>query len=256
VAAFIDVEGTFDHKWADLLGIDRTRLVYSRPEYAEQSLDILELLLRTQETDIIALDSIAFLTPQKEIEESNDKETMGVQPRVVGKAIRKLTAALNFVKNETSRSPTIFFTNQIRMKIGLVFGSPESNPGGLAPGFAATSEVRFNPIKIKMDEDTGRPLEGEVSFRVEKNKSDVPKIEGKYRLILTATEVKKKGEVYDEDWIAEQAHRHGIVTGSGAHWSCLGESFPAKSAIERRMLTDHAFKAKVRGAVMTAISLL
>ena len=86
--------------------------MYSRPEYAEQSLDIMETLLRGGDVDLIALDSIAFLTPIKEIEESVDKETMGVQPRLMGKGIRKLVSALTNAKNERGHLPTIFFTNR------------------------------------------------------------------------------------------------------------------------------------------------
>lgn len=253
VCAFIDVEGTWDEKWAKNAGIDVNRLLYSRPDFAEQSLDISEALIRSGDVDLLVLDSLAFLTPIKEIEESVEKETMGVQARLIGKGVRKLNAALNAVKNEHGRFPTIFFTNQIRMKLGVMFGNPETTPGGMAPGFVSTTEVKVWPGKYAMDETTGRPLHVDMNFRVEKNKSGPAKMEGSYRLILTDTEVKKVGEVYDEDQIVNIAQKYGLVEGSGSSWQCLGEKFPGKSPIERRLLTDLPFKKKLRDALMTVL---
>jgi len=122
VCAFIDVEGTFDKPWALRNHVDLDKLLLSIPEYAEQSLDMADALMRSGECDIVVLDSIAFLTPAKEIEESTEKETMGVQPRVVGKGTRKFVSGLNSVGMHHGRRPTLFLTNQIRMKLGVMFG--------------------------------------------------------------------------------------------------------------------------------------
>jgi recombination protein RecA len=250
VCAFIDIEGTFDAAWAKRLGVDTDKLLYSRPEYAEQSLDIFEALLREGDVDHIILDSIAFLTPLAEIQESVSKETMAVQARIMGKGIRKLVSALTHIKNEEGRMPTIFFTNQVRLKTGLVFGSPETQPGGLASQFANTSEVRLRAGKVEMDEATGKPRHAIINFKVEKNKSSVPMMEGEFRLILADTETKKIGDVYEEDVMVELGQKFGLVEGAGASWSCLGETYPGKSPIERRLLTDPAFYAIYKDALM------
>lgn len=253
VCAFIDVEGTWDRKWAKAMGINDERLLYSRPEFAEQSLDILEALVRSGDVDVLVLDSIAFLTPAKEIEESVEKETMGVQARLIGKAIRKINAALSSVKAEFDRMPTIFFTNQIRMKLGVMFGNPETTPGGNAPGFASTTEVKFWKGKYVMDDTTGRPLHVDMNFRVEKNKSGPAMMEGSFRLILSETDVKKVGEVHEEGDIVNMAQKYGLVSGGGPSWQCLGEKFGGKSLIEKELMQNREFKQKVTKALMTVL---
>lgn len=253
VVAYIDVEGTLDLAWARKLGVDTDRLLLSQPEYAEQSIDIAEALLRSGEIDILVLDSIAFLTPAKEIEESAAKETMGVQPRAVGKGIRKFVAAMNWASNQ-GRKPTLFFTNQIRMKIGVVFGNPETQSGGMAPGFSATTEVRLSQGQYKMEslpKDSpaylmARPLYVDLQFKVEKNKSYVPRMEGAYRLILLNTETKHVGQVYDEHVILDDAERLGVLRKDGGSWICAGQEFDARSHIERKMLLEPIFKGAVR----------
>lgn len=254
VCSFIDVEGTYEKGWAKHNGVDDSRLLYSKPDFAEQALDISEALIRSGDVDILILDSLAFLTPIKEIEESVEKETMGVQPRLIGKGVRKLNAALNTVKNEHGRYPTVFFTNQIRMKLGVMFGNPETTPGGMAPGFVSTTEVKVWPGKYAMDEATsGRPLHVDMNFRVEKNKSGPAKMEGHYRLILMDTEVKKVGDVYDEDQIVNLAQKYGLVEGAGPSWRCMGDQFAGKSLIEKKLLQDPTYKRKVADALMTIL---
>jgi recombination protein RecA len=253
VCAYLDVEGTWDHKWANALGIQTDKLLYSRPDYGEQTLDIAESLIRSGEIDMLCIDSLAFLTPAKEIEESVEKETMGVQPRLIGKGIRKFNAALSAVKNEMNRTPTIFFTNQMRMKLGVMFGNPETQPGGMAPGFAATTEVKCWAGKYEMDDNSARPLSVDMNFRVEKNKSGPAKMEGNYRIILSDTEVKKMGDVYDEDAILNLAQKYSIIEGHGNSWTCFGEKFGGKSIIEKRMLTEPAFKRKLADTLMAVL---
>lgn len=253
VCAFIDVEGTWDAKWATNTGIDVERLIYSRPDFAEQSLDICEALIRSGDIDVLILDSLAFLTPAKEIEESVEKETMGVQARLIGKGIRKINSALNAVKNEKNRNPTMFFTNQIRMKLGVMFGNPETQPGGMAPGFAATTEVKVWPGKYQIDESTGKPIHVDMNFRVEKNKSGPAKMEGSFRLMLTDTETKHAGDIYEEDAIVNLGQKFGLIEGSGNSWTCLGEKYGGKSLIERKLLLEPAFKTQLKTALMTVL---
>lgn len=254
ICAFVDVEGTFDHKWSRKLGVQSDRLLYSQPEYAEQSLDIVETLVRSGEVDLVVLDSLAFLAPKSEIEHSVEKESVGVQARLIGKSVRKLNAALATVKNEQGLLPTIFFTNQIRMKVGVMFGSPETVSGGMAPGFMATTEVKVRPGKYEMDEVTGKPLSATMHFRIEKSKSSpTSHMEGEFKLVLSDTEIKKVGEIDEEGFMVKLAQTYGIVEGSGSSWTCLGEKFPGKSPIERRLATDPTMKAKLREMLIKAL---
>lgn len=253
VCAYFDVEGTFDAEWAKCHHVDLSRLILSVPDYGEQVFDIGEGLLRSGDVDIIVIDSLAFLTPAKEIEESIEKDMMGVQPRMIGKGIRKFVSALNNVANEKGRRPTIFTTNQIRMKLGVMFGNPETTPGGNAPGFANSTETRMSPGKYLVDEESGRPLSVEMRFKIEKNKTSVAKMEGEYKIILSDTETKKKGDVYDEDYVVKQAHRLGIIEGAGSSWKCMGQPFGGKSLIEREMLINPEFDTRLRETTMKVL---
>lgn len=251
VVAFFDVEGTLDAEWAQCHGVNTDRMLLSIPEFGEQVFDIGEGLLRSGDCDIMVVDSLAFLVPAKEVEElMEEKEFMGIQPRMIGKGIRKFIAAMNSAGNETGHRPTIFFTNQIRMKLGVMFGNPETTPGGMAAGFANSVEVRVSPGKAEVDEETGVPIAIDMRFKVEKNKCGPPKMEGEYRLYLSDNGFKKKGEIYDENIVIGFAQRMGLVTGAGASWKALGQQFGSKSAIEHEMFTNPEFSKSLRDATM------
>jgi RecA/RadA recombinase len=269
VAAYINVEGTWDPKWVDAHGVIRSRLMYSVPEYAEQALDISEAILRTGELDILAIDSLAFLTPEKEIEASTSKDLMGAQPRAVAKGIRKFVAAVNMCGNR-GRRPTIFFTNQIRMKIGMVFGNPETLPAGLAPGFAAATEVKFSVGKVntvnadgsKDSEDDDkkkseiglkRPVSVDIPFKVEKNKTGVPKLDGFYTLLLASTELKKKGDVDDEHVVMAEAQRFKLIAKNGKGYECCERKFGTLKEIEETCIKDPTFKRTLSSQVLTML---
>jgi len=244
VAAVIDVEGTLDLPWARTLGVDTDSLLLSVPDFAEQSLDIAEQLLRSGSIDLLVMDSIAFMTPKKEIEKSTSDETPGLQARILGKGIRKFVAALNFMGNQTGSRPTVLFTNQTRMKLGVMFGDPTTTSGGKAPGFSASSEIKMWPGKYEMDEVSGLPLAALMNYRIEKNKAGgSPKMEGDYKLALANTEFKRKGTAFDEEFLVKTAERLSIVTGAGSHWSCLDQTFGAKSAVVQRAMVDPMFKS-------------
>jgi len=252
---YIDVEGTYEGTWGRNLGCDPEKLLLSRPDHAEQALDILEALIRSRECDVIILDSIAFLTPAKEIEKSVSEDMVGAQARVSGKAVRKFVSAMNAVGNMSGDcwKPTIFLTNQLRMKVGLLFGNPETQPGGLAWGFAASNEVRVNQGKYKMDEESGRPLYVDIPFKVDKNKTAVPKMEGNFRMMLSDTETKLKGQIADEGYIVAQLERLGLLTGSGSSWKIGERSWKGKIHIERQLETDPEFSHEMRALLMAVL---
>jgi RecA/RadA recombinase len=414
--AVLDVEGTFDVQWATKLGVDPDKMLLSRPDNAEQALDIGEALIRSKECDVVVLDSIAFMTPLAEIQESASKELVGTQARTMGKGVRKFVSALNWVENsEDGWKPTIFLTNQIRMKVGVLFGcfpyeapvllangtyrnigeivnqkqqvevlswnegekrfeprrvvrwwkqgvdvddwcltdsdicalkqeyrtlvipypgskvyteitatpnhliattngftpveridlgdeivccheqgmypcsvakiirfikdgydairynlevegnatyvvrnvvvhnSPEVQPGGLAPGFAASTELKLISTKYTIEKDAERPTCVDISYRVEKNKTGVPRIEGSYRLMLSDTQSKSMGSVYDEDYIIKQAQRLELLTGAGVSWEILDHKFKSKTAVEEELLSNPTFSKEIRSVLMKVL---
>lgn len=253
IAAYIDSEGTLDMTWAVRQGIDPTRFLYSQPESAEAAINVCDELLRSGDVDVMVVDSIAFMATESELEKGADENTIGLQARKVGIGIRKMVSAQNALGNENGRRPTVFLINQIRLKVGVMFGNPETQPGGMAPGFAATTEIRMGSNSFKMDEQTGKPTYVDITFKIEKNKSAVAKGSGEYRLVLTDMETKKLGEVYDENVMIEEAEKCGLLEKKGSKWTILGEDFTAKSLIEKRARVEPEFKEKLRTALMRVL---
>jgi len=254
ICAFLDVEGSWDQEWATLHGVNTERVLLSVPEYAEQTLDIAEALLRSGDVDFLVIDSLAFLAPSKEIEESTAKALQAEQARVLGRGIRKFGAALNYMGNQTGRRPTLLFTNQIRMKVGLLFGNPETQPGGHAPGFSATTETKTFGGKYEMDDVTGRPVYVDMGFRVEKNKSAGAKIEGEWRLMLADTTIKHKGEVYEEPAMVDMAIKIGLVEKEGNGWLWQGEKYRTKSLLVTAMVEDATMKNRLATTLMEVLT--
>jgi len=166
VAAFIDVEHALDPSRAEKIGINLEDLLISQPDYGEQALEIAETLIRSGGVDIIVLDSVAALVPKSEIEGEMGDHQMGTQARLMSQAMRKLTAALDKTKT------LMIFTNQIRMKIGVMFGNPETTAGGQALKFYATQ--RLDIRKIGNIQEGEKIVGSRHRVRVKKNKVAPP----------------------------------------------------------------------------------
>jgi recombination protein RecA len=166
VAAFIDAEHALDPSWAELLGVKLDDLLISQPDTGEQALEIAETLIRSGGIDVIVIDSVAALVPRAEIEGEMGDSVMGLQARLMSQALRKLTAVI-------SKSKTIvIFTNQLRQKIGVMFGNPETTPGGLALKFYCS--VRMDSRKIESLKDGDKVIGSRHRVRVVKNKVSPP----------------------------------------------------------------------------------
>ncbi len=166
VAAFIDAEHALDTTWAKRLGVDVNSLLVSQPDTGEQALEITEMLIRSNSVDVIVVDSVAALTPAAEIEGEMGDVHVGLQARLMSQAMRKLTAVIG-------RSKTaLIFINQIRMKIGVMFGNPETTTGGRALKFY--SSVRIDIRRITTIKDAGSAVGNRVRARVVKNKIAPP----------------------------------------------------------------------------------
>lgn len=166
VAAFIDAEHALDPQWAELLGVKLDDLLISQPDTGEQALEIAETLIRSGGVDVIVIDSVAALVPRAEIEGEMGDSMVGVQARLMSQALRKLTAVI-------SKSKTIvIFTNQLRQKIGIMFGNPETTPGGLALKFYAS--IRMDSRKIETIKDGDKAIGSRHRIRVVKNKVSPP----------------------------------------------------------------------------------
>ncbi len=165
-AAFIDAEHALDPAWAKIIGVDLDNLLISQPDTGEQALEIVETLVRSGGMDVVVIDSVAALVPRAEIEGEMGDAMVGVQARLMSQALRKLTGVIS--KSKT----TVLFTNQLRQKIGIMFGNPETTPGGLALKFYAS--VRLDSRKIETLKDGDRVIGSRHRVTVRKNKVAPP----------------------------------------------------------------------------------
>jgi recombination protein RecA len=207
VAAFIDAEHALDTTWAKKLGVDVSSLLVSQPDTGEQALEIAEMLIRSNSVDVIVVDSVAALTPVAEIEGQMGDAHVGRQARLMSQAMRKLTAVIN-------RSKTaLLFINQIRMKIGVMFGNPETTPGGRALKFYST--IRIDVRRLATIKDGGSAVGSRVRARVVKNKIAPPFRESEFDLMFDS------GISYEGD-LLDMGIACGCVEKSGA-WLNYGE---------------------------------
>lgn len=200
-AAFVDAEHALDPAYASRIGVDTSKLLIAQPDNGEQALEIVETLVRSNAVDLIVVDSVAALVPQAEIEGDMGDAHMGLQARLMSQALRKLTGVIN--KSKT----TVVFINQLRMKIGVMFGNPETTTGGNALKFYSSVRMDIRRIsQIKSAEDI---IGNRVRVKVVKNKIAPPFREAEFDIMYNQG-ISRTGETLD------LAVQHGIVGKAGA----------------------------------------
>lgn len=225
VAAFIDAEHALDAKYAKTLGVDTDNLLISQPDTGEQALEITETLVRSGAIDIVVIDSVAALTPKSEIEGDMGDSHMGLQARLMSQALRKLTAIIS--KSKTS----VVFINQIRMKIGVMFGNPETTTGGNALKFYST--IRLDIRRIASIKDNQAMIGSRTRVRVVKNKVAPPFRETEFDIIY-GKGISHSGELLD------MAVNNDIIDKSGSWFSYESERLGQGREKAKQFLEDNA----------------
>lgn len=218
-AAFIDVEHALDPSRAATVGVNLDNLLISQPDSGEQALEIVETLVRSNAVDVVVLDSVAALVPKAEIEGDMGDSMMGVQARLMSQALRKLTGAI-------SKSKTIvIFTNQIRQKIGILFGNPETTPGGLALKFYASIRIDLRKI-ANIKTASGEAIGSQHRARIIKNKVAPPFREAEFDIMNTEG-ISVFGSLVD------LAIQHGLITKSGAFFKVGGQNIQGREGAKK-----------------------
>ena len=238
-AAFIDAEHALDPSYAHKLGVDVDNLLVSQPDTGEQALEIADMLVRSGSVDVVVVDSVAALTPKAEIEGEMGDSHMGLQARLMSQALRKLTA--NIKRTNT----LVIFINQIRMKIGVMFGNPETTTGGNALKFYAS--VRLDIRRVGAIKKGDEVIGNETKVKVVKNKVSPPFKEAFFD-ILYGQGISREGE------IIELGVAHKLVDKSGAWYAYNGDKIGQGKDNAREFLKEHPeiaheIEAKVRAAV-------
>ena len=238
-AAFVDAEHALDPTRAEIIGVDLDNLLMSQPDTGEQALEITETLIRSGALDVIVVDSVAALVPRAELEGEMGDAVMGMQARLMSQALRKLTGAI-------SKSKTVLiFTNQLRQKIGVMFGNPETTPGGLALKFY--SSVRIDLRRIEVLKDGEQVIGSRIRARIVKNKVAPP-------LRVAEFDIMEKGGISRAGGLLDVAVELGLMTKSGSFFNYSGKPIAqgregAKVYIEEHPKFAEELEKKIREMV-------
>lgn len=238
LAAFIDTEHALDTNYAAKLGVDISNLLISQPEYGEQALEICETLVRSNALDVIVVDSVAALTPRAEIEGEMGDSVMGMQARLMSQALRKLTAAVS------KSNVVLIFTNQLRDKIGVMFGSPETTTGGKALKFYAS--IRMDIRRIAAIKEGTDVMGNRTKVKIVKNKVAPPFKEVEFDILYNEG-ISKVGDVID------LAVNKEIIKKGGA-WFTYGENrVQGRDGLKKLLVEEPAIFDKLLGEVKSAL---
>lgn len=240
LAAFIDTEHALDTGYAKKLGVDVENLLVSQPEYGEQALEIVETLVRSNALDIIVVDSVAALTPRAEIEGEMGDSHMGLQARLMSQALRKLTSAVS--KSNIS----LMFTNQLRDKIGVMFGSPETTTGGKALKFYAS--VRMDVRRIAQIKDGTNVIGNRTKVKVVKNKVAPPFKEVEFDIIYNEG-ISKLGDLVDT------AVNMEIIKKAGAWFSYNEQRMQGREGVKNMLIENPDLYKKLNNEVREAMGM-
>ena len=224
IAAFVDAEHAFDPEYAKRLGVDIDNLLVSQPDTGEQALEIADMLIRSGALDLIVIDSVAALVPRAEIEGEMGDSHVGLQARLMSQALRKITGALS------NNNTTAIFINQLREKIGVMFGSPETTTGGKALKFYAS--VRLDIRRIETLKDGTDPVGNRTRVKVVKNKVAPPFKQAEFD-IMYGEGISREGGILD------MAVEHGMVRKAGAWYTYEGDQLGQGKENARQYLKDN-----------------
>ena len=238
LAAFIDAEHALDPGYAKKLGVNLDDLLVSQPDSGEEALTICETLARSNALDVIVIDSVAALVPKAELEGEMGMATMGMQARLMSQALRKLTAIL--AKSKT----TCIFTNQLREKVGVMFGNPETTPGGKALKFYASVRIDIRR-KETLKDAAGNAIGNHVRVKIVKNKVAPPFAEAEFDIIYNHG-INKEGSILDVGL------DQGVVDKKGAWLQFDGELIgQGKEAAQKALAEKPALAKKIVDAILT-----
>lgn len=241
IAALIDAEHAFDINYARRLGVNTEELILAQPDFGEQALEILDSLIRSNAIDVIVIDSVAALVPRSEIEGEMGDAHMAVQARLMSQALRKITGV-------TSKSNTcVIFTNQLRSKIGVTFGNPETTTGGNALKFYAS--VRLDIRRIGSIKEGNDVVGNRVKVKVVKSKVAPPFKEVEFDILFNEG-ISKIGELID------LGVEHGLIQKSGSWLTFDGERFQGREQMKTKLKEEPAFLEKLEHHVKQKLGLL
>jgi RecA/RadA recombinase len=246
---WVDAEGSFTPDFYTQFGVDCDDVLLCTPDYGESAIDMADSVIRLGEVDLLIVDSIAHLIPMKEREASTEDNQMGLQARLVNKAMRLWTASLNEVDSQGVNDCAVLLVNQLRQKISLF--PQDVRPGGVGQEYATSLDIHLWQKEFKNDTQ-GRPLWMESKFAISKNRVGVPQMEGIYRMCLLAHPGRKQGDTWDDEAVADAVLNAGLATyaDKGDELTVLGRKFANADEFRAEITKRGEFYDQVRDAVL------
>ena len=257
-AVFVDMEGAFDPNWFKALGGSIEDLLLIQPEFAEQAVDITEALIRSGEVDIVVVDSIAMMSPADEIDKSAEDLLVGTHARLMNRMMRSVQAGMNSLGMSNEHKPSVILINQVRSKIGVMYGDTTTLPGGWGQKFASSITIKFTGRPSERIREDGAkkddpPVAVQIRFFVDKNKTFTPYQAGMFTLYIADSNLGDKGAINNQEQIVNYAIKFGIVEKSGAWLSLEGNQYQGKHALVDALLQDTSLESRLKEATLLKI---
>lgn len=246
----------FQPDFATMCGIDLSKLLVVRSEYAEQAIDISAEILRSGKCDLMVVDSIAMMAPAKEVETSMENWQQGLMARLMNKALRKWVSGQTVVDIETEAGtkPTLIMINQVREKIGVFWGDPSVMPGGKGQTFANSLVLRFRGGKYAKNEDTGETLNRLIHVKVEKSKCSPPHEEGDFVVWLRNHQENKAGSTSETKVVLEVALKEGVIDKDKTVYILEGTKYKSQKDILAELNKDEMLLERTRSAILAKMN--
>ncbi len=248
---FVDVEHSCDPAWARLLGVNMDKVIVIKPDYAEQAVDMVESFLYADDCGMVVIDSLAALVTTSELEASAERANVGGASIVTAKLVRKTTLALDQAEKK-EHFPTLIYINQISYKIGVMFGDPETMPGGKRPYYQASIILRvYGKNKIDPKVSSVMPVLKDVGFILKKWKCPILAASGRFEMATMAYNGLKVGQCDDMSTVTAYLKAFGeFEKAEKKGWTIAGEHYDTIQPFETRLYTDADFGAKIRQSII------
>lgn len=252
---FVDAEDALDLKWASIMGVDTDRLIVVHPEYAEQAVDFIESFIFATDVSMIVLDSIAALITANESESSAEKVAVGGASLIIGKLYRKVVVSMRKMKNQGQVAPAFIAINQIRMKIGVMFGNPETMPGGNPPKFASSMTLRVYGKNV-MDKklSTVMPAYKEVNAVLQKWKCPILAVNAVYTMQMIEAGGNKPGFISDWNTVSSYMKELDYLTkGEKGGWVMNGETYKTLEECKETIYGNAEMLADMKATIIAEL---
>lgn len=250
-AVFLDLEHAYDPQWAAKLGVDQNKIIVVSPEYAEQAVDIVEAFLYATDIYVIVVDSLAAMSTQNEIDSSAEKASVGGSSLLIGKMCRKVTTSFSRMRNQGLLAPSFIAINQIRNKIGVMYGDPETMPGGNAPRYASSFTLRLYG-KNEMDKKINSvlPAYKKTSIIIKKWKFPILATTSEFMMQMVDGAGRPAGFVDDWNTVSNYMKELDYLVKAKARWVMCGEEFQTLEAAKTALYANEKLLAEVKATLI------